>query len=181
MIDIDEILNGPRDYSTHTPIRPSPITLEWVERAAVSGLYGPGGHNIILRLLEIIKALQGPTAKGRAVAKTIPADWPADYRERFWGRYPNRKAKAHAMRALDKVAFAGKTAWADLWVGLERYINSETVKRGFAKHPATWVNAECWKDEPGPGDEGGAPGPRGGNNGGGPGFFEIAAGMDDRQ
>ncbi len=80
----------------------------------------------------------------------IPADWPSDYQSQFWKAYPNKKAKAFAMKALDKVAFAGKTAWADLMAGLERYISSRDVKRGYVKHPATWLNGGCWMDEQGP-------------------------------
>src|ERR1700730_13043868 len=95
----------------------------------------------------------------------IPADWPADYQVQFWKAYPNKKAKIHAMKALDKVAFAGKTKWADLIFGLERYMLSNEVQRGYVKHPATWINGGCWMDETSPN----------GTNGSGPGFFEIAA------
>lgn len=110
---------------------------------------------------------QAPASKGKAVARTTRPDWPADYRDAFWAKYPNRKAKAHAMKALDKIAFAGKTAWTDLMAGLERYISSPDVLRGFVKHPATWLNAECWKDEDGPTPPSDKP-----RN---PGFFEMIA------
>lgn len=127
-------------------------------------------------IIDIVReAIDDAQPKGRALAKTAPADWPTDYHEQFWGRYPSRKAKAAAMKALDKVAFAGKTAWVDLIRGLERYISSETVRRGFVKHPATWLNAECWKDEDGPEDSPNRPTR---TKNGGPGFFEIAAGLD---
>ncbi len=125
-------------------------------------------HNMLLRIVK--DAVAEGTTNGRALAKVVPPDWPADYRDAFWAKYPNRKAKAHAMKALDKVAFAGKTAWADLINALERYIVSDDVIRGYAKHPATWLNAECWKDENGPAKIG--------TNGGSLGFFEIAAGID---
>lgn len=139
-------------------------------------MLNPRDHAAVCQIVSEAMVVAA-TKKGTALAKVIPADWPTDYCEQFWALYPNRKAKAHAMKALDKVAFAGKTAWVNLVRGLERYISSETVKRGFAKHPATWLNAECWKDEPGPGDVGGPPKPSG-TNGGGPGFFEIAAGRE---
>jgi hypothetical protein len=139
----------------------------------ITGLMlNPRDHAAVCQIVSEAMVVAA-TKKGTAVAKTIPPDWPADYREQFWKLYPNRKAKAHAMKALDKVAFAGKTAWHDLLAGLDRYIKSKTVKRGFVAHPATWLNAERWKDEDGPGD---APGGPSGTNGGGPGFFEIAAG-----
>ena len=77
----------------------------------------------------------------------IPADWPVDYQKQFWDAYPNKKAKSAAMKSLDKVAKGGKTSWKELIYGVERYKNSQTVKRGFVKHPATWLNGGCWADE----------------------------------
>lgn len=88
-----------------------------------------------------------PAKQTTSLALTIPADWPADYQEQFWRTYPNRKSKKEAMKALDKVAFGGKIKWADLIAGIERYISSRDVQRGFVKHPATWLNGECWKDQ----------------------------------
>jgi hypothetical protein len=70
---------------------------------------------------------------------------------------------------LDKIAFAGKTKWVDFVEGVERYLKSEKVKSGFIKMPATFINAESWKNE----YNCSGPKPRGG-----PSFFEIAAGRD---
>ena len=82
-----------------------------------------------------------------AIALQIPADWPADYQVIFWQRYPNKKAKPRALKVLEKIAFAGKTRWSDLINGLERYILTREVRRGFIKHPATWLNDQGWKDQ----------------------------------
>jgi len=84
---------------------------------------------------------------GHHIAATGLSDWPADYQSQFWNRYPNKKAKALAVKALDKVAKAGKTRWVDLINGLERYIYSYEVQKGFVKHPATWINGGCWQDQ----------------------------------
>lgn len=84
-------------------------------------------------------------AAGQALQ--IPGDWPADYREQFMAKYPRRTKKKDGLKALDKVAFAGRTKWADLIAAIERYILSPDVQRGYVMHPATWINAECWKDE----------------------------------
>lgn len=78
------------------------------------------------------------------VALQIPADWPPDYQSEFWGKYLNKTAKPRAMKALDKVAFSGKTRWADLMAGLERYNICDKVRKGFVKNPATWINDEDW-------------------------------------
>lgn len=88
-----------------------------------------------------------PAKQETSLALTIPADWPADYQEQFWRIYPNKKAKTEAMKALDKVAFAGKISWEGLKSAIERYKLSREVQRGFCKHPATWLNKGCWKDE----------------------------------
>jgi len=97
---------------------------------------------------EIVQeAIDASHPKKQALALQIPADWPADYREQFWRKYPNKKDKHEALKALDKVAFAGKTRWADLIAGIERYILSRGVQRGFVKMPATFLNKGSWKDE----------------------------------
>lgn len=59
MIDINEILNGSRDYQFYEQDRNNPDTLEGVEADARKGSFnGPEGNEMILRLIEIIKALQ---------------------------------------------------------------------------------------------------------------------------
>ncbi len=104
----------------------------------------------------------------RSVTPAKPS-WPQGYQDQFWDRYPNKKAKGAAIKSLEKIARGGKTDWDDLMAGLERYIISEEVKRGFVKHPATWLNAQCWSDEAGPRPPRQKP----------LGFFEIAAGHGD--
>lgn len=139
-------------------------------RARIAALrLSPTEQTAVLDIMqdEIAEALR---PKGRALAKVVPPDWPPDYHRIFWELYPNRKAKAFAMKSLDRVAFSGKTQWEDLIRSLERYIDSEDVQRGFAKHPATWLNAECWHDEEGPKQ---VTGTKRGN----PGFFEILTDM----
>src|SRR5271156_2828592 len=84
---------------------------------------------------------------GHHIAATGLSDWPADYREQFWTKYPNRKDKTAAMKALDKIAKAGKTRWADLINGVERYILSDDVQRGYVKMPATFLNKGSWMNE----------------------------------
>jgi hypothetical protein len=57
-IDISEILNGPRPYD-HYERSDEPVTLESLEEAALgSRLNGPEGGIAVLRLIEIIRALQ---------------------------------------------------------------------------------------------------------------------------
>lgn len=83
--------------------------------------------------------------RSRAVAvKDTPAF------DEFWDRYPKKIAKGAARRAWDKaVAAAGGTqAVID---GAARYaIEARRLEPRFVKHPATWLNGECWTDQPMP-------------------------------
>ncbi len=120
-------------------------------------------------VIEIVeRAVELAVPIGSALALQLPADWPVDYREQFWARYPNKTAKPRALKALDKVAFAGKARWADLMAGLERYIISPRVIGGYVKGPEKWLNDEGWNDQP-------CRGPKPKSLG----FFEIAAGHGD--
>lgn len=64
----------------------------------------------------------------------------------FWSVYPRRTGKAAARKAWDK---AHKTADAELIIG-GAHVYAEDPNRdpAFTKHPATWLNAGCWDDEP---------------------------------
>lgn len=99
---------------------------------------------VIMRQVEICNALR---AQETSTALTIPGDWPADYQKQFWDRYPNKVNKKDALKKLDKVARAGKTKWADLMSGLERYIICDKVQNGFIMGPDRWVLGEHWNDQ----------------------------------
>ena len=99
----------------------------------------------VINIVEEAVAIAAPVST--ALALQIPADWPADYQDRFWAKYPNKKSKARAMKSLDKIAFSGKVRWSNLIAAIDRYILSPKVVRGFVMEPATWLNGECWKDE----------------------------------
>ena len=117
-------------------------------------------------VLEIVRDVAaGNTIK--AIGLQLPGDWPADYREQFWRRYPRKDDKPVALKKLDKIAFSGKTRWIDLISGLERYLRSDDVKRGFIKMPATFLNKESWGNQ------------YVGNRSEPKSFFDVAAGLLD--
>lgn len=125
-------------------------TLGRIESLVAVAKMSASEHKMLLRIVEDAIAESHPRPSdliSPAGVLLIPGDWPAGYREIFWRKYPNKKAKAQAIKALDRVAKAGKTQWVDLISGLDRYILSDAVRKGFVKHPATWINGECWKDE----------------------------------
>jgi uncharacterized protein YdaU (DUF1376 family) len=75
-----------------------------------------------------------------------PCDWPKNYRDQFWSKYPNKIGKPKALAKLDRARKRG-VAWAELWSGLERYV-AKTDDRSWC-NPETWINQERWTDEPG--------------------------------
>ncbi|MBR0695137.1 helix-turn-helix domain-containing protein [Bradyrhizobium lablabi] len=69
----------------------------------------------------------------------------------FWAAYPLRKAKAAAERAFIAKIKRGADPNAMI-AGAKRYANERAGQDPkFTKHPATWINGECWLDDPSPG------------------------------
>lgn len=65
---------------------------------------------------------------------------------RFWSIYPRRVGK-RAARA--KFALALRRATLDeILAGAERYRDDPARDPKYTKHPATWLNQDCWLDEP---------------------------------
>lgn len=84
---------------------------------------------------------------------TKPAKPPkisADEFDAWWAQYPRRVARGAAHKAYDKARAIGATA-DDLLNGAMRYAAERTGQDPkYTKHGATWLNSECWKDEPAP-------------------------------
>lgn len=66
----------------------------------------------------------------------------------WYAAYPVHKARGAAARAYAKAA--KKTTPAVLLVAARSYRDDPQVARGYGKHPATWLNSECWLDEAAP-------------------------------
>jgi hypothetical protein len=82
----------------------------------------------------------------RASALASPDDWPSDYREQFWIKYPNKVGKPAALKKLEMARKSGRVTWNALIAGLETYIR-KTDDRPWC-NPATWVNQQRWADQP---------------------------------
>ena len=66
--------------------------------------------------------------------------------ERFWSIYPRKQSKPAAMKAFIK---ATKTVDVETIIeNAKRYALDPNREPGFTKLPATWLNNECWGDEP---------------------------------
>lgn len=69
--------------------------------------------------------------------------------ESFWKAYPNKKAKANARKAWDKLKVDG-TLYTEIMRGLSLHKKSrDWIKDDgqFIPHPATWLNGRRWEDE----------------------------------
>lgn len=71
--------------------------------------------------------------------------------DEFWNAYPRKVSKDAARKAYDRAIKAGRATAADLTAGATRYAAERKGEDStFTKHPATWLNAGCWADEPAP-------------------------------
>lgn len=68
----------------------------------------------------------------------------------FWDAYPRKVAKAAAEKAYTR-ALADGADPALILAGAEFYaLERKLQDPKYTKHPATWLNARCWEDEPDP-------------------------------
>ena len=63
--------------------------------------------------------------------------------DNFWEAYPRKTAKGAAKKAWEKI-----TEPAEVIEGARRFALDPTRDPSFTPHPATWLNAERWLDEP---------------------------------
>lgn len=84
----------------------------------------------------------------RARARGAAADGEHSAFAEWYAAYPVHKARGAAVKAFTKAA--KKTDPETLIAAAKRYRDDPQVQRGYAKHPATWLNQECWLDEPAP-------------------------------
>lgn len=82
------------------------------------------------------------------------ADAPAAF-QRFWERYPIKKAKGQALKAWKKLA-PDDALTATMLAAIDAQQHERDAKarrREFVpewKHPGTWLNGRCWEDEAAP-------------------------------
>lgn len=73
------------------------------------------------------------------------AEKPPDDFDEFWHRYPRKIAKGAAKRAW---VIACKKVPSDVIIAaVEEFAQSHAGKGDYVKHPATWLNGECWSDD----------------------------------
>ncbi|GAA2861260.1 hypothetical protein [Nonomuraea rubra] len=68
----------------------------------------------------------------------------------WYAAYPLRKERAAAVKAFNKAAAKVEDVQI-LFDAAKLYADTDPhVLRGYIKNPATWLNKECWLDEPAP-------------------------------
>lgn len=66
----------------------------------------------------------------------------------FWAAYPLRKGKGDAEKAWAKAIKRAKPS--DIVAAIATYKKELARTRAYCKYPATWLNQDCWDDEPTP-------------------------------
>lgn len=70
--------------------------------------------------------------------------------EEFWKVYPNRKGRGHALKAWMKISPPPPLAEKIMCAVREQVAWRDSANGEFRpawKHPATWLNGQCWEDE----------------------------------
>lgn len=88
----------------------------------------------------------------RVNALVVDDDWPPDYRDRFWERYPNKVGKPKALAKLDACR-KRRVPFNAIMAGLDRYIRTKPPDRQWL-NPETFINQERWNDQPAPVSQG---------------------------
>lgn len=95
------------------------------------------------------------TQVARSNAKTAKRDIDEAF-EAWWRIYPRRVAKTAARKAYTRIITKGEASHEDLAAGAARFADAVAGSEArFIAHPATWLNAGRWLDEPDPAAGGG--------------------------
>jgi Helix-turn-helix domain len=84
------------------------------------------------------------TTRRRATPKVEPEGF-----DEFYRVYPRQVARGAAENAYKRIIANGAATPAEMHNGAMRYAAERTGEpERFTKHPATWLNGQCWKDAP---------------------------------
>lgn len=100
---------------------------------------------------ESTELISDGSARAREVARPVD-DWPPDYRDRFWDRYPHKVGKPKALAKLDACR-KRRIPFNAIMDGLDRYIRTKPPDRQWL-NPETFINQERWNDQPAPVSQG---------------------------
>lgn len=75
----------------------------------------------------------------------IPPKGDCEQFEKFWSKYPSKKAKKTARNAWRRKKLDSKLD--EILAGVERQLTTDQWKRGIVPNPSTFINQERWLDE----------------------------------
>jgi hypothetical protein len=73
---------------------------------------------------------------------------PEDSFDDFWNACPKKTGKLKARQKFNKLIRDGTATAEQMTEAMRVYAESSQVKRGYIKHPATWLTGGHWLDEP---------------------------------
>lgn len=86
-----------------------------------------------------------PVPNGTESKARQRADYSPEF-ETFWSTYPRREAKRQAWNAWGKAL--NRATVEAITEGALRYAQDPNRDDKYTKHPATWLNADGWEDDP---------------------------------
>lgn len=146
--EMRQLLPDPTEVSTSNPSRNPPGNPTEVSTPGTPGERGV--VTVVTTGIPRTPFLDSPDPEPLALAPLALGQRSRADREfdAFWAVYPRRVAKRAARKAWDQ---ATKRAPAGvIFAGAERYRDQLGRDPTFTAHPATWLNADRWADEPMP-------------------------------
>ena len=134
----------PRQHLPHPPAKSAPGTvIEPKEKISPTERSTSAETAEVALFVADDNAAVSKARRGRPVGLSAAGPLFAEW----YAAYPVHKARGDAEKAWAKAMREGADA-SVLIAAAKRYRDDPLVIRGYGKHPATWLNAKCWLDEP---------------------------------
>lgn len=137
------------DNSTGGVNTPSPVnTSSGVNTPSPHGVNTSSGGGVNTPSQDGVKTCSyKPKEEPKEEPKVEPKDRSiSDAFDRFWNLVPRKAAKGAARKAFEKAA--KRAPIEEIIEGMARYRHDPNREAEFTKHPATWLNQDCWEDDP---------------------------------
>ena len=93
----------------------------------------------------------GVQSLNRTIIEPLENSLVSDMFTEFWNEYPRKSDKRAALKAFKSAL--NRASFEDILAGAIRHANDPNLPEPkYIKHPATWLNADSWENEPLPPD-----------------------------
>lgn len=117
-----------------------------LEPSGVGVGVGEGAGESLAEVQKTYSA-SSPYGEGDPESSSTPTGYDDTRFRMFWDHYPHKVSKKKACAAFEKAI--KRTSFDTLMAGLHRYLTQDRrALDGFVKDPTTWLNGDCWDDEP---------------------------------